>query len=67
MKKASFADWVEAGLSALDVLLRFGLVTGAGVAAAFGQFLLALLLVTLATALFLRVWRKRRLRKPQSP
>ena len=39
---------------------RYGLLLGSGMAAAFGQVLLALLFLVLAVGLFLRVWRRRR-------
>jgi hypothetical protein len=66
VKRNSFPNWVEAALALLEVILRYSLLSGAGIAAALGQFLLAALFVVLAIGLFLRVWRKRRLAKTPS-
>jgi len=54
--------WVEGWLGALEIWLQIGLASGAGIAAAFGRWLLAVLLIVLVAGLFLRMWRiKRRL------
>lgn len=49
------------GLAAiLEVLLRFGFMSGAALALAIGHFVLALVLAAIALGMFLRVWRLRR-------
>lgn len=58
---------LEAILQVVDVGLRYSLLAGAGLASAFGQFLLALLLVAVAAGLFLRAWRGKRARKMRRP
>ena len=62
MPRFSLSNWIEGAVQALEILLRFGVVTGAGIAAALGQFVLAVVLLFVATGLFLRMWRLRRRR-----
>jgi hypothetical protein len=44
---------------ALEAAVRFGLISGAAVAAFLGQFVLALVLAVVAVGMFLRLWRGR--------
>lgn len=42
---------------ALEAAVRFGLMSGAAVAAFFGQVVLAVVLAAIAAGMFLRLWR----------
>jgi hypothetical protein len=48
----------------LDVVLRLGAVSGAGLALLMGRFLLAGVLAAVALGITLRLWRARRLARP---
>jgi len=57
--KSRTARFVEGGLVLLEVAIRFGLVSGAAIAAALGQFILAGILALLAVGVILRFKRGR--------
>lgn len=58
--KFSSLGWFDAILESVELLVRLGLMTGSGVAAAMGQFALAAVLLLITFALVLRVWRLRK-------
>lgn len=60
--KRYFHSKLDAALQLLEALIGFGLVSGAAVAAALGQFILGGILAALAIGVFLR-FKRGRLRK----
>lgn len=50
-------EWLEGVGWLLEAALRLGLVSGSAIAAALGQFVLAVVLGALALGLFVRLWR----------
>jgi hypothetical protein len=56
-RKFSVARAFEGAGYAFEAAVRFGLVSGAAVAAFFGQVVLALVLAIIAAGMFLRLWR----------
>lgn len=64
MRRLSFSETMEVVSSAANVWIQYAMLGGSGVAAAFGQFLLAIVLLAVAAGLFLRVWRRRKLGRP---
>lgn len=58
-KRGGLFHWIDASGQAMGALVRVGLVSSAAVAAALGQFLLAVILAIIALGLFVRLWRGR--------
>jgi hypothetical protein len=56
-RKFSVGRALEGAGYALEAAVRFGLVSGAAVAAFFGQVVLAVVLAAIAVGMFLRLWR----------
>jgi hypothetical protein len=61
--KLRAGDWIELAGTALQGVVGVGAVSGAAVAAAVGQFILALVLAVVALGVFLRLKRGRLRRK----
>lgn len=56
-RRFSVGRALEGAGYALEAAVRLGLVSGAAVAAFFGQVILAVVLAAIAVGMFLRLWR----------